>query len=418
MTDILLYKIIRRSILLLVSFTVVLAVLPFSLESAEPVTRADWLEKQREAKEAEAEAARVEEDHWVVRAILHLESRRGHRYIVSYKGFSLKVATVRTGSGIGTGVNYWRPNLFGASTDLLINTGITVENYHLHFIQIGELQPRSLFWYLEARYRYFPQEHFFGLGRISQDDVECTFLQENKIYSGLLGYVWNDRLTTSGRGGFIRTEVRQGKDRDDPSIGDVYTDLEAPGLERQPDAIFGIFNATLDLTNREGKPHTGGIYDFEIGRYDDRNSDLFKFTRTALDVKHFIPVLSEGRIFYTRMFLNYDDPAEDARVPFYLQQTLGGNEMLRGYEQIRFRGNVLLYLDAEYRWRANEFWELALFYEVGNAFHELDEITLGDLEYSYGFQTGLTAGRSSILTAGIGRSEEQIRYYIGFGEIF
>jgi outer membrane protein assembly factor BamA len=53
-------------------------------------------------------------------------------------------------------------------------------------------------------------------------------------------------------------------------------------------------------------------------------------------------------------------------VPFYYQQTLGGNHTLRSYPIFRFRGTRRLAVSAEYRFGLLRFLELAAFYDGGD----------------------------------------------------
>ena len=71
-----------------------------------------------------------------------------------------------------------------------------------------------------------------------------------------------------------------------------------------------------------------------------------------------------------------------------MQPTLGGARSLRGYHTFRYRDRAAVLLQAEYRWRINEFVTGALFYDTGAVGATLDD--LGRFERNYGI--GLRAG--------------------------
>ena len=82
-------------------------------------------------------------------------------------------------------------------------------------------------------------------------------------------------------------------------------------------------------------------------------------------------------------------------VPFYLQPTLGGAYSLRGFRTFRFRDRSALLLQAEYRWRINEFVEGALFYDTGAVGPELGDIGKLERDYGFGLRAGSRAGPSA-----------------------
>ena len=53
-------------------------------------------------------------------------------------------------------------------------------------------------------------------------------------------------------------------------------------------------------------------------------------------------------------------------MPFYFQQTLGGNHTLRSHPIFRYRGTRLLAVSGEYRLALLRFLELAAFYDGGD----------------------------------------------------
>ena len=72
------------------------------------------------------------------------------------------------------------------------------------------------------------------------------------------------------------------------------------------------------------------------------------------------------------------------RVPFYLLPALGGNDTLRGFRALRFRGPHRLLMQAEYRWEIWSAFEAALFYDTGKVALRRADLNFEDLEQDYG----------------------------------
>ena len=125
-----------------------------------------------------------------------------------------------------------------------------------------------------------------------------------------------------------------------------------------------------------------------MSEYRDRTGDRYLFRRWEADLRQYLTFVKDTRTIALRAWAASADPNSGYDVPFYLQPTLGGARTLRGYNTFRFRDRNALLLQAEYRWRVNEFVTGALFYDTGTVGPTLD--SLGRFERNYG--VGLRAG--------------------------
>lgn len=119
-----------------------------------------------------------------------------------------------------------------------------------------------------------------------------------------------------------------------------------------------------------------------------------------------------------RFFTTLDRADRGSRVPFYLQQTLGGAQTLRGFREMRFRDENLIYLSAEYRWEAAVFLEFAFFYDAGKVVSRRSDYNLRSLEKSSGFGIRLKTPYSVFLRLDVARSREGTRLQFRFGPSF
>jgi outer membrane protein assembly factor BamA len=120
----------------------------------------------------------------------------------------------------------------------------------------------------------------------------------------------------------------------------------------------------IDRRDSASAPRSGGLLGLLAWRFDALDTAADDFSRVALDGRYFSPVTAAS-VVALRALTSTDIGDGRARVPFYMQQTLGGGDTLRGFERARFRGPSLVNLSAEYRWDVHPRIELAGFGDVG-----------------------------------------------------
>jgi hypothetical protein len=239
--------------------------------------------------------------------------------------------------------------------------------------------------YGSAVYRHYPQLDFYGLGGGTSPDDHTNYLHQDARYELVAGYHFRSSFAATVRGGFIQTFVGPGTKDDVPTIGAIFDDEDAPGLDEQPDFYRYGASVHFDSRDRPRNPHNGGLVALLAERYDERGGDAFTFFRLAADGRGFVSLGSPQRVLAVRAFASRDRPKDGARVPFYLQESLGSGDTLRGFDRFRFRGEKVLLLQAEYRWEAWPALEFALFADGGRAFRADEDMALDDLDADWGF---------------------------------
>ena len=362
---------------------------------------------------------------------------------IRYKDFYPKFGQISPSSGTAWGLRYFKSNLGGSPLTLETSAAFSFLDYrqaNLHFgrfskiaphfflgpavlgapFQFGEAQPEQVqsFLYAELQYRYFPQEIFYGLGQDSSLDNQTDFLLEEGFYSVVAGHQFNRWLGAGARLGYVKVNVGRGSDDDFPNIQDLFDDVSAPGLERQPDFLRIDSALYLDSRNTPGNPHQGGALGIGYSRIDDRGGDDFEFNRLSLDARAYLPLGSRQRILAMRLYGAWDDARDDSRVPFYMQRTLGGKETLRGFRELRFRDSNQFYFSVEYRWEAAPAFETALFYDTGKVFPESDEFEFDHLHKSIGIGFRFKRSQRLLFRLDIAQSTEGTRIHFQFGPSF
>jgi hypothetical protein len=267
-----------------------------------------------------------------------------------------------------------------------------------------------------ARYRYFPQEDYFGIGPDSQKANRTNYLLEETEY-GVIGALrilpW---LTWSAKAAHVSPRIDAGTDSVYPPIGELFTDATAPGLARQPDFLETGTLIEIDSRDQPGNPRSGTYVSLLGVRYRDLDDFGYDFSRIGGEFQHYFPIFDKKRVIAVRGAFNRYEPGAGSVVPFYYLLPLGGKDSIRGFTDFRFRDLTAVLLNAEYRWEAFAGLDMALFYDLGDAAPDWDDLSLGDLKHSYGIGLRFNTYRAIFMRTEVAfGSGEGTRFFVAFG---
>lgn len=359
-------------------------------------------------------------------------------------GFSPAIGTLGNGSGLAAGLSWRMDGLAGSPIGVESFAGYSYHGYELYDLRVGlvrdrkartTLQPAdahiaSHFDAFKARvpgvglyghvqYRHSPQHRYWGLGPGTREDEGTSFLMRGAMYEMVAEYQPSTLFGVAARGGIIDIEIAPGGDRDRPSTHAAFDDTTAPGLRRQPAYAHIAGAMTFDTRDTPGSPRAGGTLGVLASRFHALNvgPENLSFSRLALDGRYFVPATSRS-VVAMRLLTSRDFPDSGGRVPFYLQQTLGGGDVLRGFDRARFRGNSLVTVSAEYRFDVHKYVELAAFGDAGQVTRSFLDMSPGRFETSWG--VGLRAKQKGnvIFRTDIAFSREGRRLIFSAGQVF
>ena len=291
-----------------------------------------------------------------------------------------------------------------------------VELYRLGDLDRGGLPGLTL--YAGFRYRWLPQEDFYGLGPDTSVDDHSSYLEKSVQYSLVGGYQLAPRVALVGSVGLHQNFIGSGRDSALVATRDLFDDEVAPGLDRQPDLLQARAQLLVDGRDEVGNPRRGTFFAVELSRYDDLEEDEFAFWRVGVDARAYVPLGSVQRVLAVRGFFQLDDADPGNRVPFYLQESLGGSHTFRGFPSFRFRGEKILLLQAEYRWEASPALELALFADAGSVGRTDEPWNPDDLEFDWGAGLRLKSWKHVLLRLDWGHSHETSRLLFRFSSSY
>ena len=284
---------------------------------------------------------------------------------------------------------------------------------------LGAKKPRTFFT-LGGTYHELPQEDFYGIGLDSLKSNKISYQMDEAIFDGTAGVSPVNWFSLSGTGEYRSQRPGPGQNRRVPSIEARFDDDAAPAFRTDLDFIRIAGDALIDYTNAlQGAP-VGGRYQFTLARYLDQTEDLFSFDRWDVDLQQYIPIFTPARLLALRAHVAGVEPDEGDIVPFYLLPMLGGSHSLRAYPVQRFRDNYSLLLQAEYRFKLNDFMTAALFYDRGKVVGERDDLwNLDKTKDDYGLSirlgfAAIAALRAEIVWGG----DEGMVYALRFSDVF
>jgi hypothetical protein len=376
-----------------------------------PGTRAEQWRRLREEKRARLRPYRPS---FLERNILAFEkAERPSILDFNVGGVYPRLGHIASGSRTAGGARLWHPDIGRSPLDVHGSAFFSLNGFEYYDLQLGLLPhrgrrfpPRStkgddiyelgdvqrsalsrVLLYGSLRYRHYPDTAFFGLGSDSRREDRTSYLHQDASYDLVAGYQLGARVAAYVRGGLLQAFVGRGESEDFPATQDLFDDRQAPGLLTQPDFVHLTGLVLLDYRDEPGNPHRGGMLALSASRYDDRGGDAFGFRRLAADARGYLPLGSPQRVLAARAYVSDDRASSGGRVPFYLQEILGGSHTLRAYPTYRLRGERLLLLQGEYRWEAWPALELAVFADAGKA--TSGGASLGDVDFLTDWGLGL-----------------------------
>lgn len=364
---------------------------------AAPARAQSVTEATSDADEARAQTASSGGSHQndgLVRLLDFVEQKVG-QFTTPRDGFGVRIGGIASGSDLAAGPLWQARVLDGA---LLLRSSAAASVFGDYDVEAGaaipELRSHRLSIKAGGSRRHLARERFYGLG-MSTSAMNQTMFEldrsEAHLEASVFAASW---LTISGGGGWSDLSVADGEYTRAPSISTRFDRRSAPGLGSP--ATFGVLTASavVDWRDVPGNPRSGGRYQVSIDRHSDRSLNQYSFTRAMLDLEQHFSWWRNQRVLSLRGLAVVSTPDARNDVPFYLQPTLGGSRMLRGFATDRFRDRNLVWAQAEYGWDLWPFLGAVLFYEGGVVASEPAALGFRDVKRDYGIGFRLGSART------------------------
>lgn len=338
-------------------------------------------------------------------------TKRGH---ISYTGGSLGTRSGILGGGIKVRV---LPDPVGPQ--LGFSAAVTNRGYQEYTAWVGwndaEEHPYAR---VTGYYDLDSMDEFWGLGPDSDPDNEVSFSWEKYGGVAAIGIPEGRIVWGSAYVSYERTSVFRGREVNVTDLVDAFPDLVFSDLELWgPGATLA-----LDLRDDPGYPKKGVLLQGTGELWRSINSDDVEWFRYAAEAAAHIPLGSDWHILSAKAGFDAVEPEGSSDfIPFAYLPTIGGSQTLRGFASWRWRDRAVAYGTAELRWRI---WlehtpdpesagalEVAIFYDVGQVAPRLEDIEFDkDRKTAYGLLARFYLLAEHVMTFGVGRSEEEMRF--------
>lgn len=290
----------------------------------------------------------------------------------------------------------------------LNNQFIFTSGYHVFFNQEKWLLKGNL------GYSKFPVT-YFGIGNLTRDEDHVEIAFDNVLIEPLL----LKRISPGVfLGGGIRYNVISRARLQEGENG------QPAGLSLQDSlgsTSLGLEVAlTVDSRNNVLNASEGVFLEFTHGFYDDILGGTNEFMLTKMNFRQYFKLWDRrddilAFEFFTRFSWN-DTPTLEL-------SSLGGAELLRGFQEGRYRDRHTIYTQLEYRWQTWERIGFVFFGGMGDVLNNLELVNLRNLKYNAGIGLRLKIVKSENLNIrfdygfGLGPSRDN-NFYLGIAEAF
>jgi hypothetical protein len=351
-------------------------------QDIEAETRAELLAKLREQK---AKALQPYEPKGIEKALLYVEEHRLIERFSVADGWYPIIGSLQTGAGLAGGVGY-RKHLL--DDQLFVNVGGAMSLKLYKAVDANAVFPSLWDNRIEVgghvRWYDYPQEDFFGIGPDSAFDARTNYRIKGPDMKARGVFRPRPWLGIGGELGLLFPTIEPGTDTRMPSIEQIFTDVEAPGLADQPSFFYKTTFVELNYLDQPGNPRSGGLWRATYGVWNDRENNQFDFGRFDAVAAHFFPIFDKKRVFAARAVLSFVNNDPGNRVPFYVLPYIGGSNSVRSFREFRFRDENAFFMNFEYRWEAFAGLDMGLFVDQGKVAANWEDINFQDLKTAYG----------------------------------
>lgn len=387
-------------------------------ESEEPRTRQEVLRRLRESKQARLTPYAVSRAE---RRVRYLETWRLPRRLFAkgFAGFRPVVGGRPPGSGLVAGAGY----IAGATSDTLqatVDARYSTRRYATYDASLRffpeEHSARSIDGRLSARINDFGSLRYFGLGGDTHRADRAFYRLRERTFEGTAGARLGRFARLGGDLRWVTAEV--GRGTRGSSLATRFSPRETVGFGTRTNYVVYGGQVALTLRNRDVVPHVGVALTAAAQRYDDRTGNGFDFTRTVGELQVHVPIGYRNRILALRARTSHAVGRNGGAPPFYLMETLGGADTLRGFREYRFRDARNLLFNVEYRWEVWTYLDFVLFGDFGKVFADAENMSLRNLKSGYGFGIRGHAPGGMVMRFDFAWSEEGFRLHVGSGPGF
>jgi outer membrane protein assembly factor BamA len=382
----------------------VAAMLTWPMASAGQETRWDEHEHAQETKSTIVKPSAPNVVERGLRTIKSLGLFTGVR-----DGFYPEATSIYPGGALAFGGGYRRP--VGDAGSLDVSSAWSLRNFKS--VDATLLVPTRygdrLSLKLQGRWMDAPSVAFYGVGNDARSEDKTTYAYRPTTVGLSLSAAPAESITLGGSVGLLLIDTVSIAAASSSAVAGLTSPppaASAAGLARSPRYVRSRAFAQLDWRQEPGYTGSGGLYRVEVQDYADRSGSHLSFRSAEAEVVQLVPILRANWVIALRGLATVTDNGPADAVPFYLMPSLGGSVGVRGYPSFRFVGNHRLLMDAECRWTATRYLDMAVFYDTGKVAARIEDLDLRRLKSAYGIGARFHGSSRTVLRMEVARNNE------------
>ena len=356
---------------------------------------------------------------------------------------TMSIGTVTPGSGLAAGAGYKSLDAFKPGVGFEAGAMFSYRLYQQYSVAIGMLTARSstveldtadtrvgsLFndsskkepgsaLFVDVRYRDYPQHIYYGEGIASRRSDRADYSLSGVSVEGVWERQFDSSIGLSVRGGVLGLRVGTGANDSLLNFEERFVPAVIPGGLTQPRFVTLGAGLVRDTRQNPAAPEDGTMVGLAFRRFATLGTTDLDFTRLTLEARAYATPKTTRGVLALRALVSTDFTDNGRPTPFYLQQSLGGGDSIRGLPPYRFQDQALYVFSAEYRWRLHRYVEVAPFVDAGNTASALSRLTFQSLKVGPGVAVRVRTDNGTIARLEVGTSSEGYRIVVGTGPAF
>jgi hypothetical protein len=330
------------------------------------------------------------------------------------RGWFVTFDDIKQGSGFALGPAYGK--LFEKGGLVIAKATYSLRNFKL--FQVAAAAPPiaggKLLISGRARWQDAPGLAIYGLGPDSSK-ARADY-SETKTEVSAQAALRPVRLIRLGAGAAYERFETGGADTMHPSVEEVFTPAQLPGIGADPAYLHSFVSGALDSRPGLGYSRSGSLLQATLHDYRQRNDGPYSFQRVDAVARQLIPILHGNSVFDLSVRTSTTSVDAGNQIPFFLMPHLGGSGELRGYHSYRFRDRNSIIFTGEYRWYVQEFVDMALFYDAGKVAPRRGDLDFDSLKRTFGIGIRIHTPQTTALRLEVAKGTEGVLFSIAFSE--
>ena len=271
------------------------------------------------------------------------KAKHAHEVLFT-KPVRVSLEAIAPTSGLVGGIG-WQPKPWRTASVFTIPTARASVSQHKYWAIDGSVAFQGVGlheWRFEpyGRARSMKRLNYFGIGNDSLEENRSDFAMLDRR-AGATGYYrpvgW---LAIGGRGEGFWPRTDSGENPDFPSIEVRFGPGQRPGFAENTNYLYagGFVNINYPYVRSE-RPRRGGDYMVSVGAFRDVSGTHHSFTRVEIEGLERFTVAGRDRALTIHGRLSSTTSGSGDTVPFYVMDTLGGADNLRGFKETIIGGD-------------------------------------------------------------------------------